>query len=98
MNECNSWLNRLCNLNVAKSEKRGRAPHKPLLLLCIRHYHKPIYTISEVSIKFRCFTSTETSFYRYAPIYRPDSGRGQSITHKSKNANKINDINKKPYD
>jgi hypothetical protein len=58
-------------------EKRlVRDPELPKWDILIRHYHKPIYTISELSIKFRCFTSTETSFYRYAPIYRPDSGRG----------------------
>jgi putative restriction endonuclease len=29
------WLGRLCNLNAAKTEERGIAPHKPLLLLCV---------------------------------------------------------------
>jgi len=29
------WLNRLANLNVARTERRGLAPHKPLLLLAI---------------------------------------------------------------
>jgi putative restriction endonuclease len=35
MTTCTDWLNRLCSLNVAKTERRGRAPHKPLLLLCV---------------------------------------------------------------
>jgi hypothetical protein len=43
---------------------------RPIIGVTIRHYHKPIYTISEVPIKSRCVTNTETSFYRYAPIYR----------------------------
>lgn len=30
-----TWLNRLANLNVARTERRGLAPHKPLLLLAI---------------------------------------------------------------
>jgi putative restriction endonuclease len=30
-----AWLNRLANLNVARTERRGLAPHKPLLLLTI---------------------------------------------------------------
>ena len=30
-----TWLNRLANLNVARTERRGLAPHKPLLLLTI---------------------------------------------------------------
>lgn len=32
---CAEWLNRICNLNVARTERRGRAPHKPLLLFCV---------------------------------------------------------------
>lgn len=35
MNQCTNWLNRLCNLNVARTSAHGPAPHKPLLLLCI---------------------------------------------------------------
>ena len=54
MNECNSWLNRLCNLNVAKSENRGRSPHKPLLLLCI------IDMVEEGEIN--------TPWIRYSPV------------------------------
>jgi len=30
-----TWLNRLASLNVARTEQRGLAPHKPLLLLTI---------------------------------------------------------------
>lgn len=30
-----AWLNRLANLNVARTQQRGLAPHKPLLLLTI---------------------------------------------------------------
>jgi putative restriction endonuclease len=29
------WLDRLCHLNAATTAQRGRAPHKPLLLLCV---------------------------------------------------------------
>ena len=29
------WLDRLCHLNAANTAQRGRAPHKPLLLLCV---------------------------------------------------------------
>ena len=29
------WLARLSNLNAATTAERGRAPHKPLLLLCV---------------------------------------------------------------
>jgi len=29
------WLDRFCNLNAAITASRGRAPHKPLLLLCV---------------------------------------------------------------
>jgi hypothetical protein len=30
------WLDRLCHLNAATTAQRGRAPHKPLMLLCGR--------------------------------------------------------------
>jgi len=35
MDKTAAWLGRFCHLHVAKTAERGRAPHKPLLLLCI---------------------------------------------------------------
>ena len=35
MNNREAWLKRLANLNVARTQQRGLAPHKPLLLLTI---------------------------------------------------------------
>jgi hypothetical protein len=35
MDAVGQWLSRLCNLNVARTRARGRAPHKPILLLCL---------------------------------------------------------------
>lgn len=32
---CNHWLSRLANLNVARTDARGVAPHKPLMLLTV---------------------------------------------------------------
>ena len=29
------WLGKLANLNVARTAKRGLAPHKPLMLLTV---------------------------------------------------------------
>lgn len=35
MTTARNWLDHLCNLNAATTALRGRAPHKPLLLLCV---------------------------------------------------------------
>jgi len=31
------WLGKLANLNTARTEHRGIAPHKPLMLLTVTH-------------------------------------------------------------
>jgi putative restriction endonuclease len=57
-----AWLNRLANLNVARTERRGLAPHKPLMLLTImdmiedRSIASPWIAYSaELFFRFSCY-------------------------------------------
>jgi putative restriction endonuclease len=58
-NKDNQWLARLCNLNVSKTQKRGLAPHKPLLLLTI------IDMIEYGTITSRWVSYTPELFFRF---------------------------------
>lgn len=55
-----TWLNRLANLNVARTERRGIAPHKPLLLLTT------IDMIEEGSITDPWIAYSPEMFYRFS--------------------------------
>jgi len=50
---------RLCNLNVEKTNERGRAPHKPLLMLCI------IDMIEDGSIETLWISYSPELFFRF---------------------------------
>jgi len=52
-------IGRLCNLNVAKTTERGRAPHKPLLMLCI------IDMIEDGSIETPWISYSPELFFRF---------------------------------
>ncbi len=55
-----TWLKRLANLNVARTERRGIAPHKPLLLLTLMDM------IEEGSITSPWIAYSPEMFYRFS--------------------------------
>lgn len=60
MDNRNTWLKRLANLNVARTERRGLAPHKPLLLLAIMDM------IEDGNITSRWIAYSAELFFRFS--------------------------------
>ena len=76
-NPADQWLGRLCNLNVATTARRGRAPHKPLLLLCVTDMIEegaitdPWVSYSpELFFRFQCYWSIVYERQRNRPDMR----------------------------
>jgi putative restriction endonuclease len=60
MDNRNTWLKRLANLNVARTERRGLAPHKPLLLLALMDM------IEDGNITSRWIAYSAELFFRFS--------------------------------
>lgn len=72
MDPAGQWLARLCNLNVARTQARGQAPHKPILLLCL------IDMIEEGAITLPWLDYSPQLFFRFQSYWDIVQARQQN--------------------